>query len=425
MVEPNNNFDEKPDLSFESPSQNKPSKITTIKPIIAPTLGTGIVGLAELAANDIVDKAETGTERGDIIFEPGLHNTPQQVLDEGFQSGENIHGWNSEVSGRIASYQPVSVAIDSLFPINPGFVEGDEQDVKKAIWFALPDRADGLNRQGSLYVVAGDFMGAVSSITEFPGVENQEELKTRTGENFEQESSSQAILELAERSVIKPVLGVALGYALLYKRGFLEAVGSMNRRDFLKFLGGVGLSTAFYRLFDAPERSARAQTQVEKNLSRAVQQAFKNNLVPDDVTNGRTALLIEKQEQVLKYLKANGLVPDDSKGSVLIGNAHNIDSFGFVNNPEMRLAAISRLGESLIGQLKRAGKDGGFSESDIAIATTAILDYLASTQVWQVTDSGEKFPVPDMSEYIDKHIELVDLEIPNPRIKNALNHLRP
>ena len=385
---------------------------------------------ADIAANNVLNSAETGHE-GDIHFEPGIHpifDFQNDALYSGYDSGENVHVWNTEVGERISQYKPDSLTIDGVSPFLISHESRNSEEYKNTIdvhkgyiWRSLPDRVLRLNPYGSIFVIAGDIEdptiryflnGKLNS--PYDGYNKQ----------YSEDIPMTGLPQLAE-GYPKYVLAYLIGTKILEELNIVNKT-PFTRRKFLSLVSKAAGLAATASLANKFFPSISPDYNLDKIL-RAVNQSsthfFQDN--GTQIVDGRSALLIEKEIDANKYLKSLDLIPDDAQGSVVMGADHDKHSFEYLNNSGSRQQAISRLAEIMVQITRRAAEELGLTQDQTNGAINSTLDSLSAIQIWRATDSGEDFPIPDIRAYVSKNIELAFPDVKSDGIEKAISHLRP
>ncbi|HVF69833.1 MAG TPA: hypothetical protein VNA13_04705, partial [Xanthomonadales bacterium] len=260
--------------------------------------------------------------RGRVIrFEEGIHpDKAGPLLQEIDRGNPNAFAWNSAVSTRMRTYSPDYVAIDGL----EHFSQSNEIAIKRAIWISLPARPSKLNSEGRIYVVAGDNALA-----------------------YLQDSVTESSLAAVGRNLLFVGAGATAGVAA--QKGAEGVIDHQKepkptRRQFLGYVGaltGYGLASAVHLTAQSPWPSTQ---QVLRGVSNSLEPLC--FLSGETVIKGRTALLIAKMEDALKYLPPQ--LNSSSVGSIVMGSAHTFDVDEMLSSKEKRAKYIRAYAQMLM-----------------------------------------------------------------------------
>lgn len=365
-----------------------------------------------------------------IRFEPGIHISNSSGLNDlakAYQTGENAHVWNTQVTERIAGYQPSVLAIDSLTPSSDAF----------NVWLYMPDRARNINTHGPVFVLGADFYfgNNLKDSFQLEGIRAETVARevTHLADNNGQYATGfsnfpSVLTDFATGPFLKilpPFILGAGGYRIYERLAGIKTREKTSRRDFLKRLGGLAFATSTAGLLAAStEISSITNEESLKNVFQIISYALRPQIIEAQYANGRTALLIEKEEQALSLLKSRKLIPQNGVGAAIMGYGHGFEAQNYLDNAKSRTDAIRKYAESVIQTFDKAlSADKNISGQDKTKIVNNVLDYFSSVNIFRVTDSNAAFPNPEIGNYIESNIKTFGKFI-CPSIDNATRYLR-
>lgn len=374
------------------------------------------VGVEQTISAVGVEKETAG--QSVIHFEPGVHPLSAreyQAISDGIGRGNlNNHYWNPEVTGRIRSYgyntTSLFIALDgeapsSMFPDDRYKIISTSET--KATWANLPARPNELNQSGIVYVVKGD-----SDVIHLPEIifadDPEKALALSLSIGLEEsddivsgENTAYILSRMGEEMIYgSGMFAITLAYLKLHakeknpERKIHKKTNNFSRRNFLKgvvLLVGAGLMLKPPLQPYAADFAARSSTEDDMEFWKRIDQLTYFNLSDQVFTDGRTALLMTKAEALRE-------IHPESEQVVLMGNNHETMADKLRNKTERskRIQAYAKLLIDIGRQfyLRERGKELP------AELINRILDYLAQTDVVQVTDPGGPSVQPGLKEKI-------------------------
>lgn len=378
-----------------------------------------------------------------IHFEPGAHPMPpeyDQIFGPLNDGKLVIRGWHDEVLERIKTYKAEVLAIDGMAP---SYERNSFALSQNEIWFLgyLPGRPKDINPSGEIYIVNGDAAFPLAYSEFFLN----KELGLDTAKITEHvKKINDSMVPEAVKYDPKEIIIKYVSLALLINSGLI--VGGMkgkrkdlyfgskmstvsskiSRRRFLQGLGVLTLSSLFgftgYRDAKNYSRSqasaAFSKTKEEKNYWLKIAKYGSKYVKTSNFVDGRTALLISKEQDAIDYLKK----PSGTPGAVILGYTHSYQADELMNSSEARAKKIAAFAEEVISAADHLIEEN-YPELDKAVVYNAILDYIAATDIIRVTDidasTGDKVGVQDLS----KMMSIVG-KFQSPQVLKATEHLR-
>lgn len=375
-----------------------------------------------------------------IHFESAIHpliDSPEQdQVFKKYDSGDlNSHSWNKEVAKRIKTYDPEIIAIDGL---NSSFPNSEQ--LTSNVWVLLPARPKNLTTRepATVYAVAGDvalydlYSGILQSqeITqEDMQAYHKKLLKIRQKEHaeassaFNAETYSTAFIYFSS-AVTSVLTGIYLLNTSKGQSFSHPSKDTISRRSFLKLLSltTAGLTVgSIVKLNDGrvTEQAAKTTSPQITDILNSVAEVLKPRFYKSTWVNGRTALEFAKTEDSIKQLG----MPDSTPASIVMGTAHTPEAQNYKNNPDARNKAIADYAEHFLNILDQVMIETSYPLSLRAKAKNNLLDLLAETSVYKVTDPGGPDINPSFPSEIDKYVKQVTI-FKSPQVLQSTSHLR-
>lgn len=417
--------------------------------------------------------ADEALKKGDsrIRFETGLHITgalEDSQPYKNFQDGDpDAHAWlhADALVGRLAADPPQVLAVDGFSPVPLG----GELDTD-FMWVALPARPRRINPLG-FYTVSGDNqfidIGEEISALEGNNFSSEEDAYSKAAAK-ESDADNSVILKDIRRREKRGLKEIGIGSAIAagtvapgiarrIAHNFRNRFGSnerhhggntdeadgetpdtagMKRRTLLRAgvaLGAAGATGMLTKgIADGVGATAQDMGQYQaagtpsewqKNFWQTV-----NNYVaeiPEEVsTDGRTAMLIAKQEDAMEYLqdKRHPYLKPDAQGAIVMGATHDYKADRFMKNKDERDEAIREYARHVIQIVDKLSYDTyKLSDKRRLLLTKELLQYMSKVDICHVSDPGLS-PDSNLSYYAQQNIKPVD-QIESTQMKNALSRV--
>lgn len=341
-----------------------------------------------------------------LEIEPGVHPVQLEASNAIFEKINNgdldAHMWNGSVAGRMSSYEPTIIGIDSVEPSRADTPQAVGTDYKKHLWAWLPARPSELNDRAEVFVVAGDnthyhpepndgknaglmFLTAgtlaaagykAGSMLDSAGEEaepSKKQIYDQDRENTPEKSS----LRIHSRRQFLAGMGAAAGLAILQMPNIAASLPKIGERAF---------------------REIEEETS-KINLSR---RANIDGIF--DFVDGRTALMIAKMNDTFKRPLFAGY---KNVGSLVVGSGHLAKAEELKRDPISRDEYIRRHAHLVI---EKAREDEEYF-TDRSTPHDRAADMLATNgrvEIFRVTEPDEKRAKADPTGEISRSIELVD-----------------
>ncbi len=307
---------------------------------------------------------------------------------------------------RFADSLPEVVTLDSL-----GSVHEREGGQKNELWLNLPCRPSEINSNG-IYVVGGDNF-SLSAITDWDAM-----LKHKLS---------------YWTSALTSSFGLLGSYCFLNRLGnIIDGLvddQNMPRRGFLKGVvrggkgaAGMALATNTLRLFGGKISDFAAVHQSsEEGKDVWLDRSSHFMWEPDSVyADGRTGLLIAKNEDALDYLEKEGKVSSNAKGAAVMGFSHSGKGNIYLRDEKACNDAIYEYAKYCLevqdlNPLTKNQNEAGF--------INWVLDNIAAIEVCRVDDPGFA-PGTRLVQYVDKVVR-PEAYFQSPRVEKAIASLRP
>lgn len=362
---------------------------------------------------------ETKTERSEVHFEPDVHpitDHEMAALYTNFTQGNlEAHGWNKEVSERIASYAynapTLLLSIDGLEPIphTPKRLFSPLQEAS-ILWTHLPTRPNQLNHTGEVYVVRGDncylhipqvvLSGGEEPINLFSQVDARSAADATDASELNLEAIGEETADIA-----------ALGAILWGASKFLSPSNmsqQMSRRRFLsKSLAAVAATATTGSILRAalPNMTANASNETTEEFLQTVANIVRPRITRPVFQDGRTALLLAKAEDAQVVFTEE--IPQ-ATNVVVMGYAHADMAPTYTQDKGERNNAIVSFAQELLDIAKQVyGSYYHVSPEQIPPqATQSLLNYVSQVDIVKVTDPGGQSFQPSIAQTIDKQVTL-------------------
>lgn len=395
-----------------------------------------------------------------IAFEPMVHVSGEQDLFDAIAKGNldyHFDDLSKETTERLRKNNSSVLAIDSLY-VDPSKEVGSTYlslDQQKLIWGMSPGRPEVLQPQTkTVYLVAGDLNWYTLS-ADYVRFQSQaigdysESLKKQEGKLIEHHNILEARAtgktekEWQEAVGVATLLGVvtqqAAGVWLESKehrpehttdRQKLEKLLGrvVDRRSVLRGLSGLGLGIIAGKIgkqyidnavYDVPY----TKTALGRDFYQAITDAIGENMESDVWADGRTAMVIAKEQAAMAYLKEHGEIADTAKGAVVMGNGHDFQGVRLLGDKRARTEAIYEYAKSISELTQQVLQKEGLPENFINFALDNVLDYFSLTGVMKVTDPG-KTEDQSVDEYIGANVQCLTT-MRSPEIDAIVQPLRP
>lgn len=361
-------------------------------------------------------------EHGDHLVGP-----QEEEAYKAFLKGDTrSHFWKPEIGQRLSSQGFSVLAIEGISPYITKGGEDISVEEKAYAWLCLPDRAGYLNSKG-LFVVGGDIFGLASPFTHPQLYRSGEgvQVALELDKQFVRNSKDEADL-IADKSMIQAMgglIGVSIGIASAASSLTPE---NMSRRRFLRIAGagaaGVGLAsgeiTNAARNFLLDQLGKSRNSDAHQIYSAALEHV-RPIFVRSEVAHARSALIIEKLLGAMNLYN----MPEQTKAAVVLGLKHAFESNILLENQDERHKAIAQFARVLLRSVDSL-IDEKAPQVDKDLAHRILLNYLATTDILKVRDTGE----PDINPQLPQRIgDLVHLQarFHSPGVKEALQPLYP
>lgn len=381
----------------------------------------------------------------DIHFERAHHALSpveaQISFNRFLQGDKTAHGWNREVTERMAQYKPAYLALDGQTPLQIGefsWIPGQNplplsDTDKQLLWFAVPGAPSEINTTGRVSVVAGDVLYS----TIFPFVRNNKQLPQEalnTLDTWERDSSGDLfgnpkineLAQLLEMSAEDFV--IALPMALL-TRNILRRPShyqptKYSRREFLKrsipavvgaaaLLSGTGGLT--YKRYEMSTGEAIASTSNEqaRDELQSIAAIMRPRLARSIYIDGRTALLDAKLRTFMQ--------DKQGAGAIVMGAYHDPD----ILNTADETTLIHDYAKDILETVdeKFDMQKVKLDPLERAVRCKALMHYFAKSDVYKVTDPGGATMNPDLPKIVPQHVRYEGTFL-CPQVEQAVSDLR-
>jgi|GEM_PF-5493217 len=382
-----------------------------------------------------------------VRFEPGIHPITAQennAMYQGFNEGNlHTHLWNPQVAQRMKTYNPAVIAIDGS--VSDRFIiEGDAdnyqgftsyiKDSPAWNWLSIPDRPNQLNKEGKIYVVHGDI-----SYTDLAGIfwtmgsnyqdlqndiqrmqKLEEKERTETNNYFSKMDTQTHLFESFLGGVVAGLVVATLNVRKLSRRNFLKTATAASAA----VLAGVGPQVAFPRPSDLPHHASLSKNEQAKELMQRVITALRPRFTEELWLNGRTAIVMAKEEDAIDAL---GL-PKDTPGAVVMGDGHSPQANVLLEDKVERAKTIDEfakylfdLSDTIYAEIFGKGTDMYYYYRNPGL--NYLLTLLGKVQISKVTDPGGSDNNPNLKNDVNDYVEVVKT-FQSPQIEKIIGHLR-
>lgn len=381
----------------------------------------------------------------DIHFERAHHALSAvevQISFNRFLRGDKTeHGWNREVTERMAQYKPLFLALDGLTPLQAGefsWIPGQNplplSDVdKQLLWFAVPGAPSEINNTGAVSVVSGDVLYS----TIFPFVRNSKQMPQEalgSLDTLERDSSGDLfrnpkineLAQLLEMSAEDFV--IALPMALLarnvLRRPSHYQPTKYSRREFLKrsipavvgaaaLLSGTGGLTYGRYEMSTGEPIAYTLSERTKDELQAIAAIMRPRLARSVYVDGRTALLDAKLQSFMQGKQGAGVV--------VMGAYHDPDILNTADETTLIHDYAKDILET-VDEIFDAQKVK-LDPLERVVRRQALMHYFAKSDVYTVTDPGGATINPDLPKNVPQHVRY-EGTFQCPQVEQAVSDLR-